>query len=73
MNVPETVGVPLMVIVLPDQLAVTPVGKPVGVPIPVAPTVVWVIGVSTVLGHKVGALEAALTVLFGGTIIVPVA
>ena len=32
-----------MVIVLANQEAVTPVGKPVGVPIPVAPVVVCVI------------------------------
>ena len=73
MNVPETVGVPLMVIVLPNQIAVTPAGKPLGVPMPVAPVVVWVISVSAVLGHKVGVLEAALTVLFAGTVMVPVA
>ena len=73
MNVPETVGVPLMVIVLLAQVAVTPAGKPLGVPMPVAPVVVWVIAVSAVLGHKVGVLEAAPTVLFTGTVIVPVA
>jgi hypothetical protein len=39
-NVPAAVGVPLIVIVLPAHAAVTPDGKPVGVPIPVAPVVV---------------------------------
>ena len=55
------------------QAAVTPVGKPVAVPIPVAPVVVWVIAVSAVLIHTVEVLEAAVTDLFGVTVIVPVA
>jgi hypothetical protein len=38
-----------MVIVLEAQLAVTPVGRFIGAPIPVAPVVVWVIVVSAVL------------------------
>ena len=67
------VGVPLMVIVLPLKEAVTPAGRPVGVPMPVAPVVVNVIGVSTVLTQSVGEDEAALTVLAGVTVIVPVA
>ena len=73
MNVPDAVGVPLIVIVLVAHAAVTPVGKPVAVPIPVAPVVVCVIAVSAVLLHKVGVLDAALAVLFGVTVIVPVA
>ena len=73
MNVPDAVGVPLMVIVLVAQATVTPVGKPVAAPIPVAPVVVWVIAVSAVLLHKVGVLDATLTVLAGVTVIVPVA
>ena len=40
MNVPDAVGVPLIVMVFPAQVAFTPVGKPVGVPIPVAKVVV---------------------------------
>ena len=64
---------PLIVIVLDAQAAVTPAGKPVEVPIPVAPVVVWVILVKAVLMHKVGDDEAAATVLFGVTVIVPVA
>ena len=55
------------------QAAVTPVGKPVAEPIPVAPMVVWVIAVNPVLIHKVGVLEAAPAVLLGVTVIVPVA
>ena len=43
------------------------------VPIPVAPVVVCVIGVSAVLIHNVGVDEAALTVLVALTVIVPVA
>ena len=74
MNVPATVGVPLMVIVFDDQAAVTPDGKPVAVPIPVAPMVVWVIfGDKAVLIHKVGEDDAIPAMLSGFTIIVPVA
>ena len=73
MNNPETVGAPVIVIVLPVNVADTPAGKPVAVPIPVAPVIVWVIGVNAVLIHSVGALEAAVTVLLAFTIILPVA
>lgn len=73
MNVPEAVGVPLIVMVLDDQEALTPAGKPVAEPMPVAPVVVCVIAVSAVLIHKVGVEEAAPTVLLGETVIVPVA
>ena len=52
---------------------VTPDGNPVAVPIPVAPVVVWVMFVNAVLIHKVGEEEAASAVLFGVTIMVPVA
>ena len=62
-----------MVIVLPDHEADTPVGKPVAAPIPVAPVVVCVIAVIAVLIHTGNELEAVETVLFGSTIIVPVA
>ena len=68
---PDAVGVPLIVIVLPAHAAVTPAGKPVAVPIPVAPVVVCVIFVKAVLIHKVGLLEATPAVLFGVTVIVP--
>ena len=62
-----------MVIVLDAKAALTPDGNPVATPIPVAPVVVWVILVNAVLIHKVGVEEAAPTVLFGLTVIVPVA
>ena len=62
-----------MVIVLDAKAAVTPVGNPVAVPIPVAPVVAWVIAVNAVLIHNVGDDEAAPAVLFGVTTIVPVA
>ena len=62
-----------MVITLANQPAVTPEGKFTGVPIPVAPVVVCVMPVSGVLIHSVGVEEAALTVLFAVTVIVPVA
>jgi hypothetical protein len=62
-----------MVIVLATQFAVTPDGKPVVVPIPVAPVVVCVTGVNAVLIHSVGVEEATPTVLAAVTVIVPVA
>ena len=62
-----------MVMVLLAHAAVTPAGNPVAVPIPVAPVVVWVIAVNGVLMHNVGVEEAAVTVLFALTVIVPVA
>ncbi len=64
---------PLIVMVFDDQLAVTHIGKPVAVPMPVAPVVLWVMGFNAVLMHKVGLLDATPTVLLGVTIIVPVA
>ena len=70
---PEAVGVPLIVIVLEAQAAVTPAGRPVGVPIPVAPVVVCVIAVKAVLMHRVGVEEAVPAVLSGVTVMVPVA
>ncbi len=54
MKVPVFVGVPLIVITLADQIAVTPSGKPVAVPIPVAPVVAIVIVVKTVFTGSVG-------------------
>ena len=70
---PLAVGVPLIVITFDAHEAVTPEGKPVAAPIPVAPVVVWVMDVSAVFKHKVGVVDAALTVLFDVTVIVPVA
>ena len=62
-----------MVIVLDAHAAVTPAGKPLAAPIPVAPVVAWVILVNAVLIHNVGVLDATPAVLFGVTVIVPVA
>ena len=62
-----------MVIVLDAHAAETPAGKPVTVPIPVAPVVVWVISVKAVLILKVGLELAAEAVLSADTFIVPVA
>ena len=62
-----------MVIVFPAKEAVTPAGKPVATPMPVARVVVWVIAVNTVLIHKVGLEDPAPTVISGVTVIVPVA
>jgi len=67
LNVPDAVGVPLIVMVLAAQAAVTPAGKPVAVPMPVAPVVVWVIEVKAVLIQRVGVEEDADTVLVGVT------
>ena len=73
MNVPTAIGVPLMVMVLDAQDAVTPLGRPVAMPIPVAPVVVCVIAVRGLPKATFGAEEAAPTVLSGVTMIVPVA
>ena len=62
-----------MVIVFDAQEAETPLGKPDGDPIPVAPVVVCVIAVNGVLIHKVGVELAIPTVFEGVTVIVPVA
>ena len=70
---PEAVGVPLIVTVFDAHAAVTPAGRPVAVPIPVAPVVVCVIFVNAVLIHSVGAEEVAPAVLSGVTVMVPVA
>ena len=59
--------------VFASQVAVTPAGKPVAVPIPVAPEVVKVIGVKVALIHNVAVLEVEVIVLLGFTIILPVA
>ena len=70
---PDTEGVPLIVIVLEEKAAVTPAGKPVAVPIPVAPVVVWVMFEIAEFIHTVGVDDAMLAVLFAVTVIVPVA
>jgi hypothetical protein len=67
-----------MVIVFNAQCAFTPAGKPLApamlsLVIPVAPVVVCVMAVNTVLIHKIGVAEAAVTVMFAFTVMVPVA
>ena len=62
-----------MVIVFDAHAAVTPAGKLVAVPIPVAPVVVCVIFVIRVLMHKVCVDDAAPAVILAVTVIVPVA
>ena len=70
---PEAVGVPLILIVSEAQEAVTPIGRPMGVPMPVAAAVVCVINVSGVLMQRVGVEEAVEAVLASTTVMVPVA
>ena len=67
-----------MVIVFNTKAALTPAGRPFApdtpaFDIPVAPVVVWVMFVKSVLIHNVGVDDAALTVLPGVTVMVPVA
>ena len=66
---------PLIVIILPDQAAVTPAGNPVVVPIPVALVVEIVIdGVKAVFTVNVGLVEGmpAVLRLQGVTVVVVV-
>ena len=67
---------PLIVITLLAQTAVTPAGKPVAAPMPVAPVVAIVIdGVKAVFTRSVG-LDDAVPAVFGvhdDTVIVPIA
>ena len=74
MKVPDAVGVPLIVITLLAQTAVTPAGNPVAVPMPVAPVVAIVIdGVKAVFTISVigDAVPAVLRVQ-GVTVVVVV-
>ena len=74
MKVPDTVGVSLIVITSDIQLAITPAGKPVAVPIPVAPVVDIVIGVKAVFTTSVGLVNGMPAVFrTEQTVIVPVA
>ena len=57
---------PEMVITLFNQAAVTPVGNPAAAPIPVAPVVVKVIGVSAELIQRVGFNDGPTAVLSDG-------
>ena len=70
---PVTDGVPLIVIVLLDQAAETPVGNPEAVPMPVALVVTCVIFVKTVFTVSVGVVDAAAAAQAADTVIVPVA
>ena len=65
---PIAVGVPLMVITSPDQLALTPAGNPFAAAtpsslMPVAPVVAIVISVKAKLLHSVGLVDAVPAVL----------
>ena len=76
MKVPATVGLPEMVMLPPEKVPVTPAGKPENVA-PVAPVVLYVIGVIAVFTQAVwlfvpGA-EVRVMVLLGRTVMVPVA
>jgi len=62
-----------MVITLLFHEAESPEGKPVTAPIPVAPVVVMVMGVSAEPAQTVGVAEGALAVLRGFTVMLPVA
>ena len=65
---------PLIVIVLAAHTAVTPAGRFVGLPMPVAPVVAMVIaGEMAVLIHNVGDDDGVPAVLSAVTVIVPVA
>jgi len=75
-KVPATVGVPEMVRLPPEKVPVTPAGKPENVA-PVAPVVLYVIGVMAVFTQTVWLFvpeaEVRVMVLFGCTMMVPVA
>jgi len=79
LNTPDAVGVPLIVITLPDQLALTPAGRPLApdtplLAIPVAPVVAIVIlGEIAVFKQTEGLDEAVPAVFVAFTVIVPVA
>ena len=60
-------------LILADHVAVTPAGSPVGVPIPVAPVILYVTVGNNELIQLVGEGLATDPVLFGVTMIVPVA
>ena len=58
---------------LDAHFAITPSGKPVGVPIPVAPLVKCKISVRSESTHNVGEEVAMPTVLMSAMLIIPVA
>ena len=65
---PDAVGVPLIVIVFDAKEAVTPAGKLVALPMPVAPVVECVMFVRGELIQTVGEDEAAPTARLGVTV-----
>jgi len=74
LKVPVTVGVPEMVMLPPEKVPVMPAGKPENVA-PVAPVVLYVIGVIAVFTQTVwlfvpGA-EVSVMVALGRTMMVP--
>jgi len=75
-KVPATVGVPEMVMLPPEKAPVTPAGKSENVA-PVAPVVLYVIGVMGVFTQtvwlSVPGAEVRVMVLLGCTMMVPVA
>jgi len=75
-KVPVTVGLPEMVMLPPEKVPVTPAGKPENVA-PVAPVVLYVIGVIAVSTQtvwlSVPGAEVRVMVLLGCTMMVPVA
>jgi len=74
LKVPATVGVPEMVMLPPEKVPVTPVGKSENVA-PVAPVVLYVIGVMGVFTQTVwlSVPGAEVSVMLGCTMMVPVA
>jgi hypothetical protein len=71
--VPLAVAAPLIVITFDAHDAINPSGRPVAIPMAIAPVVACVMGVSAAFRHTVGSSEAAPTVLFALTVIVPTA
>jgi hypothetical protein len=67
------VGVPEIVIMFAAQDAVTPLGSPEGAPIPVARVVVWVMADKFWLIQTTPFGCGEVAVIFGVTVIVPVA
>jgi len=74
LKVPATVGVPEMVMLPPEKVPVTPGGKSENVA-PVAPVVLYVIGVIAVFTQTVwlSVPGAEVSVMVGCTMMVPVA
>ncbi len=76
MNVPETVGVPLIVTTFDAHDPVTPLGRPLKLA-PVAPVVLYVIFVIELLRHLVCTLvptaDESVMLFDGVTVITPVA